>query len=51
MFVVRFQEVTQWQTEHTGRTDEGYARCGMSKCMKASDLYPSKRFSDGSVRR
>lgn len=30
------QEVSKWQTQHTGRTDEGYARCGMPKCAKAS---------------
>lgn len=30
------QDVESWQGLHTGRTDEGYARCGMSKCAKAS---------------
>ncbi|CAM9269748.1 unnamed protein product [Scytosiphon promiscuus] len=29
-------EVTKWQAINTGRTDEGYARCGMPKCAKAS---------------
>lgn len=33
--VVRFQEVANWQALHTGRTEEGYARCGMMKCLKA----------------
>lgn len=34
--LARSQAVEQWQNMHTGRTDEGYARCGMPKCAKAS---------------
>lgn len=36
--VARSQEVTKWQAMNTGRTEEGYARCGMPKCAKASNL-------------
>eukprot|EP00752_Nemacystus_decipiens_P006120 g5520.t1 len=28
------EEVSKWQAQHTGRTEEGYARCGMVKCLK-----------------
>lgn len=50
MFVVHLQEVTKWQNEHTGRTDEGYARCGMAKCLKASNLDHLKRLFDRAER-